>query len=703
MGDALPAIDLGAGRTATAVSAGLLHTCALLDGGQVKCWGGNGSGRLGIGSSDTRGDQAGEMGDALPTVALGTGRTAIAITAAGVHTCALLDDGRVKCWGSGFAGRLGSGGTANLGDGPGEMGDALAPVDLGTGRTATALTAGRDHTCALLDDGSVKCWGENEFGQLGLGDTADRGDQAGEMGDALPAVALGTGRTALAVSAGSHHTCALLDTLAVKCWGANGGGQLGLGDTARRGDGPGEMGDALPAVDLGGGAIATMVTAGGNPSSITTAHTCAALLDRTLRCWGSNSSGQIGAGDEVARGDGPGEMGDALPATSPAATGAVGGVQGADGTPVDGALVALLDPTDFRLRGGGVAGEPDGRFAFPATAGSHLAYAIDPTGAHRPGFIGGPSPIAVPEGGIADVRGTLEPTFGRVAGVVTDADSGAPVARAYVVALDAATSEPVRGAPAGTDGSFTLSGLPAGSYRLASLDLDGGHAPRLLADPVTGAVTVVPVTAGETSPVAPALPAQASPGAGSAITGRVADPAGVGVSGALVVALRAADLSFARAARSDGDGAYSLAVDLGDHLLLFVDPVGHHRAEWYDDLPVSGLAAAVPVAAPALVSPVLDPTVGSASGRVTDLAGGPVADAWVVAVRPSGIAGGAVTGADGTYAIDGLPPDNYRAAVVSPVDGVLAYWPDSPTFEGSDLFVVVAGDDSPVDAVLALP
>ncbi|MCB9373666.1 MAG: hypothetical protein H6518_12980 [Microthrixaceae bacterium] len=139
MGDALPAIDLGAGRTATAVSAGLLHTCALLDGGQVKCWGGNGSGRLGIGSSDTRGDQAGEMGDALPTVALGTGRTAIAITAAGVHTCALLDDGRVKCWGSGFAGRLGSGGTANLGDGPGEMGDALAPVDLGTGRTATAL------------------------------------------------------------------------------------------------------------------------------------------------------------------------------------------------------------------------------------------------------------------------------------------------------------------------------------------------------------------------------------------------------------------------------------------------------------------------------------------------------------------------------------------------------------------------------------
>jgi alpha-tubulin suppressor-like RCC1 family protein len=124
-------------------------------------------------------------------------------------------------------------------------------VDLGTGRTALALEASYLHTCALLDDGSVKCWGSNDGGRLGLGDLASRGDNPGEMGDALPAVNLGTGRTALALAVGQGHTCALLDdTVGVKCWGSNDAGQLGLGDTTRRGDDPGEMGDALPFVSL---------------------------------------------------------------------------------------------------------------------------------------------------------------------------------------------------------------------------------------------------------------------------------------------------------------------------------------------------------------------------------------------------------------------------------------------------------------------
>jgi alpha-tubulin suppressor-like RCC1 family protein len=107
----------------------------------------------------------------------------------------------------------------------------------------------------LLDDASIKCWGFNNGGQLGLGDTADRGDQPGEMGDALAAVSLGTAHTALAVATGNYHTCALLDDGLVKCWGHNnyeytGAGQLGLGDTATRGDQPGELGDNLPVVDL---------------------------------------------------------------------------------------------------------------------------------------------------------------------------------------------------------------------------------------------------------------------------------------------------------------------------------------------------------------------------------------------------------------------------------------------------------------------
>jgi len=103
----------------------------------------------------------------------------------------------------------------------------------------------------------VKCWGSNYSGQLGLGDTNNRGDGPGEMGDNLPAVDLGTGRTATAISCKNSYCCALLDNKSVKCWGYNGSGQLGLGDTNNRGDASGEMGDNLPAVDLGSNYLRT--------------------------------------------------------------------------------------------------------------------------------------------------------------------------------------------------------------------------------------------------------------------------------------------------------------------------------------------------------------------------------------------------------------------------------------------------------------
>ena len=88
------------------------------------------------------------------------------------------------------------------------MGAALPTVSLGPGRTALQLTAGLYHACARLDDGTVKCWGRNEFGQLGLGDTLHRGDGPGEMGAALPTESLGPGRTAMQLTAGHFHTCA---------------------------------------------------------------------------------------------------------------------------------------------------------------------------------------------------------------------------------------------------------------------------------------------------------------------------------------------------------------------------------------------------------------------------------------------------------------------------------------------------------------
>jgi alpha-tubulin suppressor-like RCC1 family protein len=116
--------------------------------------------------------------------------------------------------------------------------------------TALAVTAGRHHTCAILDNGGVKCWGYNGHGQLGLGDTNERGDGANEMADSLAYVSLGAGRTALAVTAGEVHTCATLDNGGVKCWGYNYYGQLGLGDTNNRGDGANEMADSLAYVSL---------------------------------------------------------------------------------------------------------------------------------------------------------------------------------------------------------------------------------------------------------------------------------------------------------------------------------------------------------------------------------------------------------------------------------------------------------------------
>lgn len=138
--------------------------------------------------------------------------------AASGHTCAVLSHGAVKCWGRNEWGQLGLGDPFDRGANPGDMGDSLPAVDLGSGQGAVALAVS-SHTCALLSDGSVKCWGLNDYGQLGLGDTENRGDGPGEMCDNLPAVSLGTGRTAVGLVAGWGHGCARLDDGSAKCWG----------------------------------------------------------------------------------------------------------------------------------------------------------------------------------------------------------------------------------------------------------------------------------------------------------------------------------------------------------------------------------------------------------------------------------------------------------------------------------------------------
>jgi alpha-tubulin suppressor-like RCC1 family protein len=233
-----------------------------------------------------------------------------------------LDNNQVKCWGVNWTGQRGAGLTRGtnkeiVGDEPGEMGDALPVVNLGTGRTAKSISLGYEHTCALLDNNQIKCWGYNDFGQLGLGDIAFRGDDNGEMGDALPTVSLGTGRSAKSVSAGEHATCAVLDNNQLKCWGDNWRGELGLGDYLHRGIAPNEMGDYLPYVNLGTNRTVKSVVIGANASL------CAQLDNGLVKCWGVNSNygtniglGWLGHGDAVDIGGVPGQMGDALPITS---------------------------------------------------------------------------------------------------------------------------------------------------------------------------------------------------------------------------------------------------------------------------------------------------------------------------------------------------------------------------------------------------
>jgi alpha-tubulin suppressor-like RCC1 family protein len=309
IGDALPPIKLGTGRTARAVAVGENHVCAILDNGQLKCWGdGGGTDWSALGYEDhlTRG-LPGSMGDNLPAVNLGTGRTATAVACGEAHTCAILDNSCVKCWGYNAAGELGQGSTVNLGDNPGEMGDNLPCVNLGAGSAKPkVLSAGWDSTCALFDNGRIKCWGSNLMGQLGLEDSNNRGDEPGEMGTALPYVNLGTGRTVTAISAAAFQECAVLDGGDVKCWGANAFAELGQGDGVPRGGTPGDMGDALLPVNLGTGLHGTSV------GTLYTAS-CAVLSNMRLKCWGEGAQGQLGNALTLTLGDRPTEMGDNLP------------------------------------------------------------------------------------------------------------------------------------------------------------------------------------------------------------------------------------------------------------------------------------------------------------------------------------------------------------------------------------------------------
>lgn len=272
-------VNLGSGRSAEAITAGGTHTCAILDNGTVRCWGANSQGQLGYGNTTPVG--VSNTPAAAGPVNLGAGRTATAISSGQHHTCAILDNGTVRCWGRGSEGQLGYGNPNVIGDN--EAPGSVGPVDLGAGRFATAISAGQNHTCAILDDSTVRCWGEGANGRLGYGNQDRIGET--ETPGSVGTVQLGADRTAIAISAGGLHTCAILDNGDIRCWGLGASGQLGYGNNNSIGDN--ELPASVASVELDQRRRATAITAGEN-------FTCIRVDDGSSRCWGAGGTGRLG-------------------------------------------------------------------------------------------------------------------------------------------------------------------------------------------------------------------------------------------------------------------------------------------------------------------------------------------------------------------------------------------------------------------------
>ncbi len=257
--------------TASAITAGFQHTCAMVEG-KAWCWGNNASGQLGNKESGTDSN--------LPVAVSTLGSGVTAISAAG-HTCAVLSTGAAQCWGFGGDGRLGSGDTD----------DSSTPIAVNTlDSDVTAISAGGSYTCAI-HGGAAQCWGSNQFGQLGKefvgSSTTELLSQS-----TIPVPVTGLENNVNAISAGGSHTCAIHNGVA-KCWGSNGNGKLGDG-TVTTFDASFNIVDdnnrktPVPVMGLDSD-VNAIISAG-------ISHTCA-IVEGKAWCWGDNSLGQLGNGN----------------------------------------------------------------------------------------------------------------------------------------------------------------------------------------------------------------------------------------------------------------------------------------------------------------------------------------------------------------------------------------------------------------------
>lgn len=273
------------GRVA-AIGGGDARACAIMDDRGLRCWGYNVAGQLGYGSAVT--DVL--VGDDETVADIGNvpvGGPVVQMVGGRLWTCALLDDGRVRCWGinSEVWDRETRETGQNFGLGYGRrhgftspVGDDETPADVGDlplpGR-AVKLAGSGYHACALMDDGAVRCWGFNGYGALGHG---RGGENIGDDETAASTVPLWFPGSVVDIVAGYFHTCALLEEGDVYCWGFGDYGYLGYGNRERIGDD--ETAASAGPVPLGGPAERLLEG---------TYSTCAVLRSGLLRCWGSRS------------------------------------------------------------------------------------------------------------------------------------------------------------------------------------------------------------------------------------------------------------------------------------------------------------------------------------------------------------------------------------------------------------------------------
>jgi cysteine-rich repeat protein len=304
--DVLMPVELDVASTALAV--GREHACVVQEGGAVRCWGAGGKGRLGYGvEAAMAGNDVGddELANDLDPVQIGG--QAVALTAGVEHTCALLVSGEVRCWGAHAEGRLGVPDVSeDIGDN--EDPESIAAVGFG-GLVARAVVADGHHTCAIVgDEDELWCWGQGDKGRLGTG----------AVDDVSEPVKIETGGRTLAVDLGDAHTCVVLDDVvfreapidqAVRCFGEGAVGKLGTGMTADLGHTPETVPDLLPPIDVLGSARRRIssVAAG-------VAHTCVRMGGGFVRCWGEGTEGRLGynSAEKIGDNEAPSVAGDVM-------------------------------------------------------------------------------------------------------------------------------------------------------------------------------------------------------------------------------------------------------------------------------------------------------------------------------------------------------------------------------------------------------